>query len=106
MKGWWTLYPAIDHATTIAEYYHGLSKPGALVPYWLRANAIIDLTNGRSAVVDARIARAMAGDWKTFACIDGAVPDSWALVQQLIAAETEGAQVPFVQKRDGFALVL
>lgn len=101
MKGWPALYLAADPATAVAEFYRGLPKPGTLVPYRVDAHRIADLTGS-----DARIAAALSCDWNAIASIEGKVPPSWALAQELIEAGAEGALVPSVQNRGGRNLVL
>lgn len=105
-KGWPALYLAADAVTAVAEYYQGLPKPGTLVPYRLEATAIADLTNPAAEPCDGRVAEAVAANWKTTALLEGAVPPSWALAQELIAAGAEGALVPSVQNPGGRCLVL
>ena len=82
MKGWPALYLAADHVTAVAEYYRGLPRPGTLVPYALDATRIADLTRA-----DDRVSEALACDWKTLALLEGKVPASWSLAQELIAVE-------------------
>lgn len=106
MKGWPALYLATDHITAVAEYYRGRRKPGTLVPYDLSASVIADLTDGRGGPADAAVAAAIAADWKAKALMEGHVPPSWALAQELIAAGAEGTLVPSVQNRGGTNLVL
>jgi len=100
------LYLGTDHATAIAEYYQGLAKPGTLAPYRLDATAIADLTDGQGRAADERIAQALAAPWKAIAGIEGGLPPSWALAQELIARGAEGARVPSAQNPGGTALVL
>lgn len=100
------LYVATDPTTAISEYYQGIAKPGMLAPYDLTASAIADLTDGKGQPADARIRGALAADWKTIARIDGGVPPSWTLAQELIDAAADGALVPAVQQRGGTNLVL
>ena len=106
MKGWPALYLAVDHVTAVAEYYQGLPKPGMLVPYRIEAQAITDLTDGRGSPVDDRVAEALAADWKRIAALDGQVPPSWALAQEMIATGIEGALVPSAQNRSGTAVIM
>ncbi len=106
MKGWPALYLAVDAVTAVAEYYQGLPKPGTLVPYHLEARAIADLTNAEAAPCDGRVAEAMAANWKAEALLEGKVPPSWVLSQELIAAGAEGALVPSAQNPGGRNLVL
>jgi RES domain-containing protein len=101
MKGWPALYLSTDHVTAVAEYYQGLAKPGTLVPYKVEAKRVFNLTGE-----DPRIFEALACDWDKIARRDGQVPPSWALAQELIAADAEGALVPSVQNRGGTNLVL
>jgi RES domain-containing protein len=96
MKGWPALYLATDHPTAIAEYLRGFPRPGTLVPYDVAANTVADLTGD-----DPQIAEALTCDWAAIARVDGTVPPSWALAQELIAAGAAGALVPSVQQRDG-----
>lgn len=100
------LYLATDAVTAAAEYYQGLSKPGTLVPYHLRASAIADLTNATAGPCDARVAEALAANWKAIALLDGKMPPSWALTEELIAAGAQGALVPSVQNPGGRNVVL
>lgn len=90
----------------MAEYYQGLSKPGRLVPYHLEASAIADLTNATAGPCDTRVAEALAANWKAMALLDGKMPPSWALTEELIAAGAQGALVPSVQNPGGRNLVL
>jgi RES domain-containing protein len=106
MKGWPALYLAADQVTAVAEYYQGLPRPGMLVPYRIAGQAIADLTDGRGGPADDRVAQALAAAWKTVAAIDGQVPPSWTLAQELIAAGAQGALVPSAQNRAGTAIVL
>ena len=106
LKGWPALYLATDHATAVAEYYQSYPKPGVLAPYALQAEAIADLTDGSGAPADRRVAEALTADWKTITRIDGQVPPSWSIAQELIAAGAEGALVPSVQNRGAANLVL
>jgi RES domain-containing protein len=101
MKGWPALYLATDHVTAVAEYYRGLPHPGTLVPYALDATRIADLTQA-----DDRVAEALACDWKALALLEGKVPASWGIAQELIAAGAQGALVPSTQNRGGRNLVL
>lgn len=105
-KGWPALYLATDHATAVAEYYQSYPKPGMLIPYTLQADTIADLTNGRGGPADDHVVEALTADWKTVARIDGQMPPSWTLAQDLIAAGAEGALVPSVQNRGAVNLVL
>ena len=70
------------------------------------ATAIADLTDGRGRAADERIAQALAAPWKAIAGIEGGLPPSWALAQELIASGAEGALVPSAQNPGGTALVL
>jgi RES domain-containing protein len=101
MKGSPALYLACDAITAVAEYYRGLPKPGFLAPYKVTASRIADLTGD-----DPRTTSALACDWKTIALIDGQVPESWQVAQELIARGAEGAIVPSVQNEGGRNLVL
>ncbi|WP_309690652.1 RES family NAD+ phosphorylase [Sphingomonas sp. SORGH_AS_0870] len=83
-----------------------IAKPGTLAPYRLDATAIADLTDGQGRAADERIARAMAAPWKAIAGIEGGLPPSWALAQELIASGAEGALVPSAQNPGGTALIL
>lgn len=94
---------AADAVTAAAEYYQGLSKAGTLVPYHLEASAIADLTNATAGPCDTRVAEALAANWKAMALLDGTMPPSWAMTEELIAA---GALVPSVQNPGGRNLVL
>lgn len=105
-KGCPALYLAADAVTAVAEYYQGLPKPGTLVPYRLDARAIADLTGATAESCDGRVAEAVAANWKALALLEGKVPPSWGLAQELIAAGAEGALVPSVQNPGGRALVL
>lgn len=106
MKGWPALYLATDHVTAVAEYYRGSARPGTLMPYRMIASAIADLTNREGGAADDHVAEALVADWKTIAGIEGEVPPSWVLAQELIASGAEGAIVPSVQNRGGRNLVL
>ena len=105
-KGHSALYLAGDAVTAVAEYYQGLPKPGTLVPYHLDASAIADLTNATAGPCDARVAEALAANWKAMALLDGKTPPSWALTEELIAVGAQGALVPSVQNPGGRNLVL
>ena len=70
------------------------------------ATAIADLTDGQGRAADERIAQALAAPWKAIAGIEGGLPPSWALAQELIAIGAEGARVPSAQNPGGTALVL
>ena len=105
MKGWPALYLSTAHTTAVIEYYQDVVQPGMLVPYHVDASRIADLTISHGQA-DDRIMDALAADWKTLARIDGQVPPSWALAQELIAAGAEGALVPSVRHRGGRNLVL
>lgn len=106
MKGWPALYLATEPATALAEFYQDVLQPGTLAPYRLDATAIVDLTDGKGGPVDDAVADAIRTDWKQIAVLDGQVPPSWTLAQQLTAAGAEGALVPSAQNRDGTNLVL
>lgn len=101
MKGWPALYLSTDHATAVAEYYRGFSKPGMLVPYQLDATRIADLTGS-----DRRALEAAECEWDKIARRDGEVPPSWTLAQELIADDAQGALVPSAQNKGGTNLVL
>ncbi|MCP1471912.1 RES domain-containing protein [Sphingobium sp. OAS761] len=105
-KGRAALYLAADPVTAVAEYYQGLPKPGTLVPYRLVGGAIADLTNAEAEPCDARVADALAANWKALALLDGKTPPSWTLADELIAAGAEGALVPSTQNVGGRNLVL
>jgi len=105
-KGVLALYLAADAVTAVAEYYQGLPKPGTLVPYHLDARAIADLTDAAAGPCDARVAEALAANWKAVALLDGKTPPSWTLADELIAAGAEGALVPSTQNVGGRNLVL
>ena len=105
-KGCPALYLAADAVTAVAEYYQGLPKPGTLIPYHLDAGAIADLTDAAAGPCDERVAEALAANWKTMALLEGKVPPSWTLAQDLIAAGAEGALVPSVQNPGSRNLVL
>lgn len=106
LKGWPALYFSADHATAVAEYYQGIAKPGTLLPFRVDAKAVVDLTDGQGGPVDDWVRDGLSGDWKMIARIDGQVPPSWVLAQELIAAGAEGALVPSAQNKGGTNLVL
>ena len=105
-KGCSALYLAADAVTAVAEYYQGLPKPGTLVPYHLDARKIADLTTRTAQACDTRVAEALTANWKAVALLDGKVPPSWTLTEELIAAGAEGALVPSAQNPGGRNLVL
>lgn len=100
-KGVPALYMAASHDAAIAEYYRGLPKPGTLVPYRVRSDAIADLTDSADPV----IAEALVCGWTAQMC-GGIVPPSWILAEQVSGAGAHGALVPSVQQRGGTNLVL
>ncbi len=99
-------YLATDAVTAVAEFYQGLPKPGTLAPYQLDASAIADLTDGKAAPADRRIAAALGEPWKAVAARTGGEPIAWALARELIRAGAEGALVPSAQNPGGVNLVL
>ncbi|WP_176593031.1 RES family NAD+ phosphorylase [Sphingobium sp. EM0848] len=105
-KGVPALYLAADAVTAVAEYYQGLPKPGTLVPYYLDAAAIADLTNSTAEPCDTRVGEALETNWKAMAFFDRQTPPSWVLTDELIAAGAQGALVPSVQNLGGRNLVL
>ena len=106
MKGWPALYLATDPTTAVAEYYQDIVQPGMLTPYRVDASRIADLTKSDGHAADDTITDALVQDWKTVARIDGRVPLSWTLAQELIAGGAEGALIPSVRNRGGRNLVL
>lgn len=100
-KGMTALYLGVSHDSAIAEYYRGLPKPGTLVPYSVRSDAIADLTDSADPV----IADALACHW-TAQMRSGIVPPSWLLTERFVKAGAHGALVPSVQQRGGMNLVL
>jgi RES domain-containing protein len=105
-KGVPALYLAADAVTAVAEYYQGLPKPGTLVPYYLDATAIADLTTSTAEPCDTRVGDALEANWKAMAFLDRQTPPSWVLTDELIAAGAQGALVPSVQNPGGRNLVL
>jgi RES domain-containing protein len=105
-KGFPALYLAADAVTAVAEYYQGLPKPGTLVPYYLDAAAIADLTTSTAGPCDTRVEDALEANWKAMAFLDRQTPPSWVLTDELIAAGAQGALVPSVQNPGGRNLVL
>ena len=105
-KGVPALYLAADAVTAVAEYYQGLPKPGTLVPYYLDAAAIVDLTTSTAEPCDTRVGEALEANWKAMAFLDRQTPPSWVLTDELIAAGAQGALVPSVQNPGGRNLVL
>lgn len=99
-KGVPALYLGASHDAAIAEYYRGLPKPGTLVPYDVRSDAIADLTGGSTETE-----RAVHCDWAR-QMRDGDLPPSWVLAERLIAEGAHGALVPSIQHRGGTNLVL
>lgn len=105
-KGVPALYLAADAVTAVAEYYQGLPKPGTLVPYYVDAAAIADLTTSTAEPCDTRVGEALEANWKAMALLDRQTPPSWTLADELIAAGAQGALVPSVQNPGGRNLVL
>ena len=105
-KGVPALYLAADAVTAVAEYYQGLPKPGTLVPYYLDAAAIADLTTSTAAPCNTRVGEALEANWKAMAFLDRQTPPSWAVMDELIAEGAQGALVPSVQNPGGRNLVL
>jgi RES domain-containing protein len=99
-KGAPALYLGASHDSAIAEYYRGLPKPGTLVPYAIRSDAIADLTVGGPEVDE--VARC---NWAS-QMREGRIPPSWLLAERLISKGADGALVPSVQHRGGTNLVL
>ncbi|WP_019832893.1 RES family NAD+ phosphorylase [Sphingomonas sp. PR090111-T3T-6A] len=104
-KGAPALYLGASHDVAIAEYHRGLPKPGTLVPYDIRSDAIADLTDGAGRPRDAEVADAVRCDW-TARMRAGDIPPSWLLVERMMAEGAAGALVPSVQHRGGVCLVL
>ena len=104
-RGQAALYLGRGHEPAIAEYHRGLPKPGTLVAYDVRSNAIADLTDGAGGPRDPAVAAAVDCAW-TEQMRAGAVPTSWDLIAPLIAIGAHGALVPSVQHRGGTNLVL
>lgn len=79
--------------------------PGTLAPYDVEADTILDLTNMavRAAVgIDEAL---LTLPWRRIRDIDRAIPDSWIVAQQAVAAGFDGCLVPSVQSK-GVNLVL
>jgi RES domain-containing protein len=92
------LYLSPDHDTAIQEMHQNLVRPGTLVAFDVEATAIADLSDVDPAVTLCA--------WRTIHQINKAVPPSWTLADQLIAAGADGALVPSAQNKGGTNLVL
>lgn len=92
------LYLSADYHTAIQEMYLDLVRPGTLVAFDVKANAIADLTAADPAVTQC--------DWRQIFAVAGGVPPTWPIVRALIEAGAEGALVPSAQHRGGVNLVL
>jgi len=99
-KGVPALYLGASHDSAIAEYYRGLRKPGTLVPYDIRSDAIADLTGAAPDLQEA-----IGCDWAR-QMREGLIPPSWVLAERLISEGAHGALVPSIQHRGGTNLVL
>lgn len=92
------LYLSADHATAIAEMHQDLVRPGTLVAFDIRADAIADLRGGDPAVLGCA--------WRRLFQLDHCVPPTWTLAETLRDAGADGALVPSVQQAGGSNLVL
>ena len=100
-KGMPALYLGAGHDVAIAEYYRGLPKPGTLVPYTIRSDAIADLSDASGP----EVAEALACDW-ILQMRAGETPPSWVLAEHWTGEGAHGALIPSAQQRGGTSLVL
>ncbi|GGI91597.1 hypothetical protein GCM10007973_29840 [Polymorphobacter multimanifer] len=99
------LYLSADHGTAIAEYMQALIHPGTLAPYYVKADAILDLTDA-DVRKQAGIEQSMLTlPWRRIRDIDRAEPASWHMAREALLAGFAGCRVPSVQGR-GINLVL
>jgi RES domain-containing protein len=92
------LYLSADYNTAIREMHQDLIRPGTLAAYDVSATRIADLLS-----LDAAVTHCL---WRQLYKVEGRVPPTWPLVEQLVAAGAEGALVPSVAHRGGVNLVL
>lgn len=92
------LYLSADYNTAIREMHQDLVRPGTLVAYDLSAIRIADLTAADQSVTHCL--------WRQTYKVDGGVPPTWPLVEELVGRGAEGALVPSVAHRGGTNLVL
>jgi RES domain-containing protein len=103
------LYLSCDHSTAIAEYHQMLVRPGMLVAYDIRSEAIADLTKadfwkgGLAGRYDPSVSYC---NWRSFWKIENQSPPTWQIVEDLIKMGAHGALVPSAQNKGGVNLVL
>ena len=92
------LYLSADYNTAIREMHQDLVRPGTLVAYDLRADAIVDFRQGDPAVLTC--------EWRRIFKLEKGIPPSWTLADLAQEAGADGALVPSIQHPGGTNLVL
>lgn len=103
------LYLSCDHSTAIAEFHQNLVRPGTLVAYDIKSNAIANLTDPDffwEYLDTSDAAETLYCEWRKIWRVENRVPPTWPLVDALRTAGAAGALVPSAQQRGGVNLVL
>lgn len=102
------LYLSTEPETALAEYRQdsAIAPPATLTAYWVSADEIVDFSAG---FVAGRWPVEWSGwdaDWKYIARVEGGLPPSWLLADDLIRTGRRGLIFPSARRAGGINLVL
>lgn len=101
------LYLSGEPETALAEYRQGssLPPPGTLVAYRIDTAEIVDFSEGTKGTFDD-FWTGWDCDWKAIARLEGEVPSSWKIGDELIRAGRRGLLFPSIRRPGGTNLVV
>lgn len=102
------LYLSTDPETALAEYRQdaSIAPPATLAAYRVSADEIVDFSAGFTAGPWSAAWSEWRVNWKYVARVEGDIPPSWLLADDLIRASRRGLLFPSTRRTGGVNLVL
>jgi RES domain-containing protein len=103
------VYLAREVETVLAEYRQdsAIVPPGTLVAYRLSVDEVVDFSAGYDPLAGwTPLFAQWACEWKAIARLDGAVPPTWRIADDLIKSGRRGLLFPSTRQSGGTNLVL